>query len=116
MDLLDRESLLELTEKQEVVDIEVKSEQDHEDRYDPLDVRREAHETVIPDTESVCTCRTERCHKAVEDVHSAEDKEENFKERKEYVDDVKKSCRVSYLRYELTYGRTRALCTHEVDV
>ena len=38
-DLFDGESFLELSEQKQIVDIEVHSEHDHEDRDDPLNVR-----------------------------------------------------------------------------
>ena len=59
LDLFERESAFELTQEQEIIGVEVDSEQEHEDCRDPLNIGRIAREAVCLNAESAGTRRSE---------------------------------------------------------
>ena len=99
-----------------VVEVEVSAEYQHEDRNYPLDVRAVGSEAVVADAETTRTGCTECRANAVEKRHAAYEENDDLEYRESEVDVVEHFSCGSYLRYDLSDGRTGTLCSHEIHV
>ena len=115
-DFLERECLPELPQQHKAVEVEVDTEQEHEDARYPLNVRRIAHEAVVLHAEASRAGRTERKCQGIEDRHASEHEEYDFDECQAEINEVEDLRGILDLGKDLADGRPRRFGTHQVDV
>ena len=114
--LLAGERLLELLHEDEEVHVEVHAEDDHEDRDDPLNVRREAGKRVVAEAEAAGARRAERRTQRLKGDHAAQHEQQKLQNGEHDVEHVQDARGIAHLGHQLAYHGAGALRLHQVHV
>ena len=105
----------EAADQQQVVEVEVDAEEQHEHRDDPLQIRAVACDAVGLHAEAAGARGAEGVHDALEQRHAADPQKDDLQKGHAHVDLVQNACSVPCAGHQLAHYGAGHLRAHDVD-